>query len=280
MTLLVIVGYSWGGSGFGAYTSPIGQYQREKTVWDWLQLAGIPMVLAGLVWWLNRSEQSRQTALALDRTREERLQSYLDQMTNLLEKGLTPLEGDHKLFTDPLRNLARVRTLTVLRDLDSSRKKIILYFLSNAGLISRRSPGISLVGADFVNCDLHYISLSDNDLSGVDFSGANLRSAVLADVNLSVADLTNADLTGALLADAVLEGTNLTGANLTGADLTGAHLYNPRNPSAPIDFSAKSELTHANLTNAILARAEIADDQLAQAKSLKGAIMPDGTRHD
>ncbi len=150
VAFLVIAGYSWSGSGFAAYTNPKGEYQREKTVWDWLQLAVIPLVLAGLVWWLNKSEQSRQTTLALNRTWEERLQSYLDHMTNLLEKGLTAPGHDQEDFADPLRSLARIRTLTVLRDLDSSRKKIILYFLSNANLISRHSTKISLIDADFV----------------------------------------------------------------------------------------------------------------------------------
>ena len=49
-----------------------------------------------------------------------------------------------------------------------------------------------------------------------------------------------------------LSGKNLSGANLRGASLEWA------------------DLEGANVT----------DDQLAQAKSLKGATMPDGTKHD
>ena len=54
-----------------------------------------------------------------------------------------------------------------------------------------------------------------------------------------------------------LSGANLSGANLSGANLSGANLYN------------------ANLQNAI----GVTVQELQQAKSLQGAIMPDGTTH-
>ncbi len=47
------------------------------------------------------------------------------------------------------------------------------------------------------------------------------------------------------------------GADLSGADLSGA-----------------------DLRDANLSRAEVTDEQLASATSLKGAIMPNGTEHD
>ena len=59
-------------------------------------------------------------------------------------------------------------------------------------------------------------------------------------------------LTDGSLQEALLSGADLRGADLSGADLSGA------------------DLSGANLT----------DEQLAQARSLEGAIMPDGTKHD
>jgi len=77
------------------------------------------------------------------------------------------------------------------------------------------------------------------------------RSLWLVGVNLTRADLRWADLEGAIL----------HAADLRGADLTGATLY-------------KADLSKANLTGA-----RVTAEQLAQAASLKGAILPDGTRH-
>jgi uncharacterized protein YjbI with pentapeptide repeats len=67
---------------------------------------------------------------------------------------------------------------------------------------------------------------------------------------LSIINLTDANLTGA-----ILEGADLTTANLFRTDLSGAHLEG------------------ANLSGAI----GWTNEQLAQAESLVGATMPDGT---
>ncbi len=68
-------------------------------------------------------------------------------------------------------------------------------------------------------------------------------------VDLRGADLSNADLQGADLREVCLSGTNLTGANLAGANLSGTRL-----------------------TGAV-----VMPRQLASARSLHGAILPDGS---
>jgi predicted small lipoprotein YifL len=80
-----------------------------------------------------------------------------------------------------------------------------------------------------------------------DCAGANLRGANLSEADLREADLQQADLSGADLSGANLSTAYLAGADLTGADLSGA---------------------------------EVTDEQLAQAKSLEGVTMPDGTKHE
>ena len=78
----------------------------------------------------------------------------------------------------------------------------------------------------------------------------------LTHTNLSNTSLFAADLSSAMLTDAILTNATLTDANLTGATLTGA-----------------------NLTDALLRGAHIVNEQLADARSLKGAILPDGSTH-
>src|SRR5712691_10692257 len=87
----------------------------------------------------------------------------------------------------------------------------------------------------------------DNPEVQIDLSGAKLSPYLgLFRYNLNKADLCRADLTDAELGNGNLSGANLTNANLSGAYLSGAM---------------------------------IAKEQLEQAKSLKGATMPDGSIH-
>jgi hypothetical protein len=100
---------------------------------------------------------------------------------------------------------------------------------------------------DFIEADLSWANLSGAYLIRINLLGADLRKA-----NLSGADLRRANLRGADLSRADLSGANLSGANLREADLSGA-----------------------NLT-----RATVTVNQLATTKSLEGATMPDGTKHE
>src|SRR5260370_26894334 len=81
IVLVVVVGlivsliggyfFNWTWTGFGPYTPPTSNFQREKTLYDWLQLAIIPVALAVGVWWLNRVQQ-RDQKLADQRAQTER----------------------------------------------------------------------------------------------------------------------------------------------------------------------------------------------------------------
>ena len=138
-------------------------------------------------------------------------------------------------------------------------------------------PAGDLSGACLSRANLCEANLDGTDLSGADLSRADLRGTMLdnrtqiepkwrpawsivneggADRNLRGANLTGANLNGGALTAANLRGANLSGADLSGADLSGAFLG------------------CADLTDAIVSEA-----QLSQAASLKGAFMPDGSRH-
>ena len=111
----------------------------------------------------ERAENER--AIALDNQRERALQEYIDKISELvLEKHLRESKVEEEV-----RTLARVRTLTALRGLDSPRKGSVLQFLHEAGLICVDQPIIPLKGAD----------LSEADLKGVDLSEANLVGVCL-----------------------------------------------------------------------------------------------------
>jgi uncharacterized protein YjbI with pentapeptide repeats len=92
--------------------------------------------------------------------------------------------------------------------------------------------------------------------------------------NLQGAYLRRASLQGgSSFAMAHLEASNLQEANLEGNNLQGAHLQ-------------RANLRDTNLTNADLTRADLREatgwtaEQLDQAKSLRGATMPNGQKYE
>ncbi len=294
---LIFVGYRFDGTGFNGYNKvtiahtisgtntgtviKTEEYQPGKSLWDWLQLLFVPAVLTlGAVWITSRQNHDLQIAeqqhkaeralaeqqheadrdIALDNQREEALQAYIDSMSELLlHENLRSSTEDSEV-----RKIARVRTLTVLPKLDSNRKRSVLNFLYESGLINKDNriidlSGANLRGADLGGADLRLADLSGTDLGGANLSRADLREAYLSGANLSQTNLIEADLNGANLSYA-----KLIFANLLEADLRGT-------------FLLEADLGGADLGGAKLADALVTPKQLDQARSLKGATIPDGS---
>jgi uncharacterized protein YjbI with pentapeptide repeats len=255
---------------------------ETKTLWDWMELLIIPLVLASGALYLNRSERAVERKIADDRAKLEReiatdrqqeaaLQAYLDRMADLLlNENLRVSENEE------VRNVARIRTLTVLRGLDAKRKGIVLRFLQESDHISG-APTIDLAGADLTEVDVTGANLRRVNLSKTDLSNAILSHVDLGDAYLSEAYMPRANLTFAHLGDASLRLANLEGADLRRAILRRTNLSEAHLEAAVLTYA---ELGGADLSKANLRGATVTDEQLATAKSIKGAIMPDGTKHD
>jgi uncharacterized protein YjbI with pentapeptide repeats len=260
---------------------------RGKTLWDWLQLLIIPAVLVvgGYVfnYTTTRAEQRNtqvrdqaEQAIASDNQREAALQAYIDSISELLLHEKLRESGED----DEVRTIARVRTLTVLPRLDKVRKRSVLQFLHESGLIHKATKVIDLREADLSGADLRGANLREADLREADLGGAYLsraylRGADLNGANLSEADLRGAYLNGANLSEADLSGAYLNGAYLRGADLRGAYLNGANLNGANL---SEADLSEADLRGADLRGAKSDTEQLEKAK-LQDAIMPDGTIH-
>jgi hypothetical protein len=189
-------------------------------------------------------------------SQEATLRAYFDQMSILLlDEGLDGAfegtKGDREV-----RTLARARTLAALEGSDPTPKRQIMLFLVDASLVQGapgEDPVVSLIGANLKGVDLTYSTPGDTRPSA---------SAPVPD--LSRADLTYADLSGADLSGIVMLGTRLVGADLRGANLDGTALND-------------ANLSGANLSGVTGKSAEQLE---GQSSSLKGAIMPDGTKYE
>ena len=197
----------------------------DKTLWDWLQLLIIPIVLAAAGFWFSDQQDARQREIEGKRATLERelgvqsaqdaaLQAYLDQMSELmLEKDLRDSEEEGEV-----RTLARARTLTVLGRLDPARKASVLQFLYESSLIRTDRSIVDLSNADLSGADLRLANLEYADLSNAKLLNADLRYSLLFS-----ADLSNADLSGARVPRERLETQNAT---LEGATMPNGSVYN------------------------------------------------------
>jgi|SRR5579859_1620052 len=327
--VLIIVGYRLDWTGFNSYTivttsKTIGGvapptkttttvYQPGKTLWDWLQLLAalaIPVVvgIGAAVFTMkqgqasveaNKQQRATELQIATDNQREIALQAYIDKMSELLlEKKLRKSSEDAEV-----RKIARIRTLTVLLHVDGVRKRRVLQFLYESGLVEKEKSIISLDGADLRGADLREVNLNKTNLFGTHLSeafidvkptalseflgrfvgailagqpkvyqdegtrsGDDLGGVALSGANLKKADLSGANLGGADLSRANLDGADLSQAYLSQANLSGASLI-------------EADLHRADLYGANLKGANVTQEKLNTAKSLEGATMPDGSKH-
>jgi uncharacterized protein YjbI with pentapeptide repeats len=222
---LIFVGYSADWTGFGDFTPPVADFQRRKTLWDWMELIFIPLVLFFIARYFSNRETQRaeeqqkiERERAIEHQQEEILQTYLDRMQHLiLEKDLlTSKEGT------PIANFARTLTLVTLERLAPEGKTLVLQFLDEARLIQQDTSGKRIISL----CDANLGAVGQPiGLAWADLQGADLRSADLRNARLDFPNFQNADLSICVLEGASLLYADLRGANLTTALLEGTNLY-------------------------------------------------------
>ena len=113
---------------------------RGMTVRNWLELLVVPLVLLGigLLFQIQQNEVEErrleaQQHIEEQRAQDEALQTYLEQMGQMLLDKDRPLRQSKE--GDEVQLLARARTVTILRRLDSARNRDILQFLREARLV-------------------------------------------------------------------------------------------------------------------------------------------------
>jgi uncharacterized protein YjbI with pentapeptide repeats len=220
----------------------------------------------------RRSQEARD--LEAQRTGDAALRNYFEDVGELLiNKPLRQASPGDNLST-----VVRAQTLSVVEGLDPDRKRILLLFLYESGLIYRDKPVVSLAAADLREANLREANLMEAYLRGAILSRAYLNQAYLKWAKLIEADLHQANLSSADLRRVNLNRAILRGTVLMGADLRGAILHKA-------DLSG-ALLNGASLSGADLSRADMRGatggtrEQLEHlAYSLEGAIMPDGSKH-
>lgn len=248
---LLLIGYwavnpgnapTW--TGFGLYDEA-QQGPRAKTLWDWLDLIIIPIVLAMGAWLFTAVDKDVEGKLEADRQRQDTLEALFGRISNLLleRRLMTSKLGDET------RGIARSYALSAFRGLDPSRKARALQFLYETNLVGQ-NPIINLNGAS-----LQHIVLNRAHLVGAEIKGAYMEHARLKDSNLNNTNFCGSDLACADFRGAILENTDLSFACLDGADLRDCDL-------------STANLRGATLIRARLSGAKILPQQIEIIASL------------
>ena len=230
-------GYSLKWTGFGPTFNADGKWVPSKTLWDWLTLAGVPVMLALVAYIFSRKQKEIELRQTTDIQRENALQSYFSEISKLLlERNLGQSDAE-----DEVRVIARALTLSVLRSLDGDRKGAVMRFLIDARLVQGK---LDIRDADLRNADLRHVyfhgfNLRNVDLRGAKLDWANFKNAdgweeakldrkwqvvAQAATRCSLETLLRGqDLRNANLKDMSLYNCDLRGTDLRGAVLDGAH---------------------------------------------------------
>ena len=217
MVIFYDISFVW--TGFGEFQTPNGEFIRGKTLWDWMELVLIPLVLFFGAHYFTSVQ--RRTELEQTKRREQAniLQNYFDRMQDLIL--------NHDLLNDKTNDavtvMALVLTRTTLAQLEPENKSPLLQFLDGTKLIVPSNSGnvkLSLSSTNLVGVGLPFGYVNGN-FQGTDFKFANMK-----DARFDLADFRQADLMGVHLESASLMLCDLSGANLEGAFLKGANFYN------------------------------------------------------
>jgi uncharacterized protein YjbI with pentapeptide repeats len=287
----------WTGFGPCQATMPgeTQQQYRAKTLWDWLQLLIVPVVLVFGGALFARAQAASALRLAEDDQREQALQRFLDKIGQSIVAGnlkpapiSEPTPGSEGERIIRVNLAARARTRTLLMRLDGARKGETIRFLAELHLISGTNCVIPLSDADLQNAHLAGLYLKQVSFGGANLTSANLQNSYLGETNFNRAKMRGANLSGADIPQAELQGADLTKATVEGATMAGCLADGIKFESARlkrvkfVDLSMRDEdgnpvvkrmsLAGADFSKAVIENVEFSGAWLPLAKFTKARL--------
>lgn len=292
-----VLGYvrRWRWTGFTETSARLDRAPSKayKTLWDWMELLIVPVVLAGIAFALSAAQSTRdrrqaalqaarELSIAADNRRADALRDYTDKMTELiLRRGVSATQRN---------SITMTLTRSVVRQLDGERKGIVIQFLADSNVIRASTNASDLLdGADLRGASLVSASLEHMNLNGADLRNANLEGAFLDGAQFFGADLRHARLRGTFIENTDFAVTDARGADFSNAgpavgrsaSFNGACLTDANFHAADLTHSgfSSAEGRHIDFTNAVLDHANFFQARLGDVQ-LKGAstdktVFPD-----
>ncbi|CAF0960353.1 unnamed protein product [Didymodactylos carnosus] len=204
---------------------------------------------------LANMKQQHDLYLFIEHQRQRILIDYQHELTQLYLQYASDLNDDND--DEVPRTVARTITLHSLQELDSIRKGHVIKFLYDLNLLmTNHQPSINIYDADLTNTILPNIYNVYNSI--------NLSRIILQNATLKQISLVNANFDHATMDNANLQSSNCVNASFAFSQLQSTNFMNV-------------DVTDAIFSNANLHSSNITNEQLLKAKTLQGAILPNGT---
>lgn len=205
---------------------------QKKTLWDWLQLLIIPLMLAVGAFYLNSASESSRVQ---EQIKQEILTDYFSKMQDLIVetkkvketsgyKESHPKDQEVRLLPE-FKPTAQALTLSVLEQLDGKRKGKVITYLAESQLITvdnnkpSTEPEVKLYGINLDDIELgnkgQRNSLNEDEMTIID--KIKIKNANMKRANLSGLQLLYSELNGSNLENATLENVNFTGSIMIGS---------------------------------------------------------------
>ncbi|CAF1185632.1 unnamed protein product [Adineta steineri] len=194
------------------------------------------------------------------------LNAYLEKVSQLL------LSQQFNLSSNTLKSIIRPKTLTTIRQLDATRKTLLVKFLYESSLLMRHET----VDSRCKSSDKQDVDLQDANLNGIIMGSQNIETerVNLFRISLSKVTLINSSFTFCFLNCANFERSILDGSSFRNSHLRDTNLI--RTSLAYTDFTGAT-LSGSNLDLANLTGSNILDSQLVDVDSSDRTILPNGT---
>ncbi|CAF3847480.1 unnamed protein product [Adineta steineri] len=211
-----------------------------------------------------------------DAQRETAFNAYINDISNLL------LNTNHTNKTNFFLYI-RTKTLTVLRSLNPERKKYIILFLYESGLL--QGTGLDLSGAEFDNVEL----IGPYKLDGLYLPNASWKNALIVNCSLKKAVFTQSRMPNARFINSLLESASFAETILDNAYFKETSVVGINCMSASLihaNFLDAEVVQGIDFTNADLLYAQFTEKQwlgqrvLTNAHSFRYARLPNGSFGD
>ncbi|WP_020412912.1 pentapeptide repeat-containing protein [Microbulbifer variabilis] len=207
-----------------------------RSLWDWLQLLIVPVVLLIGGWYLSDLIERRQEKSEDKKYQRTELRHYLDAMNKLLvdydlkcvdyafSEYCISLSDKDKERVNSAYQSAMAMTASVIHILDGPLNSLVLSYLSKIKIKKLITDGdvfrgLSLKKAKLFRLKLDNINLSDADLSQINMYTSSLNSGNLSKVNFSRAVISDTTFNDALFLNVDFSQATIIDSSFDGAKI-------------------------------------------------------------
>lgn len=272
---LAIAGLFLGYSEWEEYTGFSG-----KTFWNWLELLGVPLIIAFVGWRFSMEQKNRELLItskerinALDLEKKKHLYSSMKFQYSVLRESIDTINSmlhDHDQVvdttTDEFKRIFRAKVIATIIILDNKRNRIFIDFIQSiSAAVDLSNSNFSYMGLSncniskfrFSNSTLRNITIRRTVIDNATFKGSTLQSIDFFEATGHIVDFSDATLIDVDFRDSILKDIDFSNSEFVRGSFTGAEIINGNFKGASFDSKSLLDDPKIKFRNTILPSGEI-----------------------